>query len=139
MQLYSWLADNLPDAALPAVIRIARNALQALVPGAEDPAIAQKCAIATYCMDLVWNSLTLSITQDILGARHPFLATCAKAGASLPPPPQWQADTLDLAIRILELMGALRCMDVALPAARMLGDGNVSALEHELHMPAAAG
>jgi hypothetical protein len=126
LELFSWLTadDRCPDAALPAAIRIARNALQALVPpGADDPAVAhQKCGIVASCMDLVWDYLSEmseSMSPASPQGRPSFLAGSNGAGAASPPPPQWLPDAVELAIRVLEHIGAPRSLPLSLPAACM--------------------
>jgi hypothetical protein len=104
LDMCGWLANTNEGIALPAAIHIVACALRSLVPGAEDPAGAQKCGIISSGMDLLCHHLAEGTTSVPCG--QSCAARGTPAGASSAPAPQWQTDALDLAIRILEHIGA---------------------------------
>jgi hypothetical protein len=114
--LYAWLAgSNHEDAILSAATGITRNALQAVTPGAADPASAHKCDIICSSMELVWQCMAGYIPPPTLEGLPVFLASPALAGASSHPRPLWLSDAVELAIRILEHIGEPRWLRLSLP------------------------
>jgi hypothetical protein len=110
LDLYSWLAaSDDAEIALPAAVRIVRNALQALVPSEDDLPSRLKCGIISSGLE----QLMQNIPPDPTEGCPPFPSGCATAGAPSAPPPQWQTDALDLAIRTLEQIGAPCCLHAA--------------------------
>jgi hypothetical protein len=118
LDVYSWLAIADTEFPLPAAItRAARNALQA--PAAGDFASTQKRNIISFGLDLLGARLTAE--SSVMPFGPTFLAFPATAGASSPPPPQWQTDALDLAVSTLEQIGAPCCMPACLPVCAQRG------------------
>jgi hypothetical protein len=113
LRLFSSLAGvGEAGPLLPSSVRIVRNALQALVPGADPSASSQAAEALDVGMSLLHEALE-ECSPDIVGDGS-FLAVPAVADSTLDPPPKWQTDTLDLAIHALELMGEPRCQSAAL-------------------------
>jgi hypothetical protein len=100
LRLYLRLAT----AALPAqAVQVARNALQA-VCRTSDNSLGLGAAGALH-LGMGILSDTLEDTSCSAAEGASFVDTPVLAGASVPTPPQWQTDTVGLAIGLLEHIG----------------------------------
>jgi hypothetical protein len=112
LRLLSMLSGHCEE--LPSAIRTVRNALQAHVPGADHTASAQAVSAFRLGMDVMNDSLLACNMAAFCGATDALHLPEVAVAPSLPPA-QWQIDVMQLAIHVLEHIGAPHCQSDALP------------------------